>query len=188
MVRADRPHARMHALGNAQKRVSKNTRRKFSLDESMHCKCARSARRFFDVPEMACMARATCAKKRAWKTAGSAHAARRAAPALIYLRAQKQAPPGARAQAFSGAPTGPKIGLIHAPRRAQKAWRRRAESGAKNCARTRAAARESTPHAREKSWQSRRPYVRWARSTRKKVNDSSRACCALTRFSCTLRD
>jgi hypothetical protein len=32
------------------------------------------------------------------------------------------------------------------------------------------------------------PYVRWRASPQKKVNESSRASCALTRFSCTLRD
>jgi hypothetical protein len=31
-------------------------------------------------------------------------------------------------------------------------------------------------------------YVRWARPLQKKVNESARASCALTRFSCTLRD
>ena len=34
----------------------------------------------------------------------------------------------------------------------------------------------------------RPPYVSWARSAQKKVNETSRASCALTRFSCTLRD
>ena len=47
---------------------------------------------------------------------------------------------------------------------------------------------ESCAAAREKHARWRKPYVRWARSMQKKVNDSSRACCALTRFSCTLRD
>jgi len=52
----------------------------------------------------------------------------------------------------------------------------------------RARRREKRGAARVENTKIKTSYVRWARSARKKVNESARASCALTRFSCTLRD
>jgi hypothetical protein len=93
-----------------------------------------------------------------------------------WLRAWAETPQAV----FGGAKTRGRA-LREAPQAALKksAWKR---------AMTRARRREKRADALIDHANSIRPYVRWARSTQKKVNECARASCALTRFSCTLRD
>jgi hypothetical protein len=100
----------------------------------------------------------------------------------------RRADPACAERAFFGVTTAPISGRKQAARRLRKLrvrppFYRRKKSA--HCVRV---WREKRSATRAKNAFFISPYVRWRASTQKKVNESSRASCALTRFSCTLRD
>ncbi len=110
-------------------------------------------------------------------------------PLPVHAQRQQFAPHvGALRCAFFGTANEADPALQPGLAQCRKTVSKVARRGAEKSRRAARATRESMLAGRIQNALFISPDGRWRASSRKKVNDSSRASCALTRFSCTLRD